>query len=53
MHRGEGVFGGKKVWVTGRRFTIVNGKEGEEGRAGQSQPLGIGVQLEWPTPRIR
>lgn len=24
---------GKKVWVTGRRFTIVNGKEGEEGRA--------------------
>lgn len=24
---------GKKVWVTGRRSTIVNGKKGEEGRA--------------------
>lgn len=41
-----------------RRFRLLEGDsplwtERKESRAGQSQPLGIGVELEWPTPRIR
>lgn len=49
--RGEGVIGlrwfgllegGSPLWM-----------ERKEKRAGQSQPLGIRVELEWPIPRIR
>lgn len=48
---GEGVIGV-------RRFGLLEGgsplwMERKERRAGQSQPLGIRVELEWPTPRIR
>lgn len=48
---GEGVIGVK-------RFGLLEGSlplwmERKETRAGQSQPLGIQVELEWPTPRIR
>lgn len=49
--RGEGVAGV-------RRFGLLEGgsplwMERKWRRAGQSQPPGIRVELEWPTPRIR
>lgn len=48
---GEGVIGAS-------RFGLLEGgsplsMERKERRAGQSQPLGIRVELEWPAPRIR
>lgn len=43
--------------VTGVRFRLLEGgsplwMERKERRAGQSQPLGMRVDLEWPSPRI-
>lgn len=48
---GEGV-------TEGRRFRLLEGgsplwRERKKRRAGQSQLLGMRVELEWPTPRIR
>ena len=48
---GEGAVGARRFGLLEAGSTLWMGWK--ERRAGQSQPLGIGVELEWSTPRIR